>query len=289
MAISLGFRETSLSFAAIIALWHVTATMPAWRTNDWRRHFLLLPYVVLAAGYLLLRTDLLRVPLTGETATAGLRQSLEQLWHYWRMLWFPVVRPETDWARTTSQLLGIAGMTAFVVAAWFRRWNVVFCGAAVLLSIAPFAPLLLGVGGRYLYYPLAFFAIGSGVAAADLLRARPAGSFPLAVPAIACAVLALSSVLSIEASGRLRSWRTDFADPHQQWVTQLRSEQRTIEGGTLCVTNVPFVLALFDGFAVQPTVAYYYPSVRTVHMYDVFTPPHPDCADGPEFVFSAEP
>jgi hypothetical protein len=256
---ALAFRETADVIIAAMLLWYVL--VPKRQHLRERATLLpLLPFAVLLALHTL-RVGVAHQPGHGGQSSLALdRDAITTGWFYVKQALVPAQslgRP----AAALQQALAVVLVAVPFVALARRQWLVAAMGLAFLVSIIPYAAFGLGFGPRYFYFPSALLALLAGAVVTALaplvadVRWRGAA---FAVGACALAVVALGTM----AVGyrRVGRWVASTPDQQQAWVDQLRAQYPTLppDGGLFAV-NLPFIMALLDGYIIGPTVTYYYP------------------------------
>lgn len=261
-AIALGFRESTVAaIPAIAAWWLLCRRREHLRARETYTPFV--PFVAVGIAYALLRTSFLTEPATSSEVWSLGRHVPEQTWYYVKVAALPLNHTGNGMARALQLLAGVfvlASLPAFIAR---RRWLPAALVIGFLFAVLPYAPLVLGVSPRYLYFPVAFLALAAGAAAVELLdfvRAR----LPLTV---VTGALGLIGIVVFAAGlrathSRTAAWVGQGPNVEQAWVDELRaSYPALVSGSTLYCANVPLVLALFEDANLQPVVQFYYPGV----------------------------
>jgi len=156
----------------------------------------------------------------------------------------------------------LATLAVPVYALLARRWLLLALSLAFFASLVPYGLFSVGYGARYFYMPSAFFALAAGSAVAELwpfadrlLRVRTARAVAIA------GLVMVVALVTVVGNRRVQRWADTDPAQEQRWVDELRRTYPTLpDGGTLYVSNnMPLMMALFNGYVVEPTVAYLYP------------------------------
>lgn len=260
-AIALGFRESTVAIVPAIAAWWLLCRRRG-HLGDRGTYAPFVPFVAVGIAYALLRTRFLTEPATSDEVWSLGRHVPEQSWYYIKVAALPLT-PGNGAVRGLQVLAGLfvlALLPFFIVR---RRWLPAAIFIGFLFAVLPYAPLVLGVSPRYLYFPVAFLALALGAAGVELLdvgRARVspavfAGSFGI----VGVVVFAAGVVSTHE---RTADWVVRGPNVEQAWVEELRASYPVLaSGSTLYCANVPLILALFEDANLQPVVQFYYPGV----------------------------
>lgn len=262
-ALALGFRESTIVVAGAISAWWLI-----W----WRRDRLgerstwmpLLPFVMVGAIYQVLRTRFFTEPPANSDVWDLGGHTPDQFWYYLKVTALPVDGETTGLAHGLQVAAGRALLLAAPVLLLFRRWLMGALAGAVLMAIAPYAPLTLAVSERYVYFPAAFLALAIGVLARELVDHLRVRLHPgILWPAVALTFAAALVAGSISTYRRTSAWVASGPDVDHAWVEELRATYPALPAGsTLYCTSTPLNFALFDGALLRPVVGFYYPGVR---------------------------
>ncbi len=259
IAVALGFRETSAVVLPALVLWYLLVPSRD-RLGSWRTYLPLVPYGALSIVYLLVSTDFFTAD-GGRLLRLDLDADVHQTWFYVKQALLPM-QPASGSAFYYPQVaLGLVVLATPLLAFATRRWLLLALGLGFLLSLLPYGAFSLGFGPRYFYFPSAFLALALGEAAAELLpqlrRLLTPRPTAIAAPAGIAVVLL---VLIVVANNRVSHWVNQNPDQQEAWVDELRQCYPDLpNNGILYATNVPFIMSIFDGYILEPTVAYYYP------------------------------
>ncbi|GIW13400.1 MAG: hypothetical protein KatS3mg062_0839 [Tepidiforma sp.] len=171
-------RESAWVALPLIVGWHLAVTS-RWQLRRRETWLPLLPFPLLAAAYVLIRTRLFTEPLANpdifawnEQALQNYRALLEQLLVPFREQLFGV----SGWRQAVQQL-SLPVVPALALAAIIlRRWEPAVLLAGALLSLLAVAPNQVGVGPRYLYFTVPWLALGLAILLADLFQRVPSAS-----------------------------------------------------------------------------------------------------------------
>ena len=265
LALALGFRETAGVFFGAIGAWYVLVPARS-RLLDWRTFLPLVPYAALAVLYVVIHTKFFTQPAHNEFAYNWGEQVPEQFWYYLRVGFGSFSESHTVRHRLMANAAAVVLVSAIPAALFARRWVLVVLLVAFVGSVVPNSATTFGAFPRYFYLPSAFFALAMGALTVEVLdlagrlRKRALGR-ALVVIAMACA-----AGFGVKTGQQgVNRWIDASPGVSESWVGQLRSRVDTIPpGGTLYAVNTPMILGLFGGYALKPTVAYYYPGVARV-------------------------
>ncbi|WP_322796477.1 hypothetical protein [Tepidiforma sp.] len=230
----------------------------------------LVPFAVLAALYVLVRTRGFTEPLSNRAIFDYGDHVWANLPYYLGRAVVPFREPTAGWRLTLQEWSAPLVPAAIVALVALRRPRPALLLAAFVLSLFSVAPNLLGVGPRYLYFSIPLLALGGAIALADLAEGRP--WLRRASSAAAPAVVVLGVVgAALVVDSRVAHWRESGPDLQQAWVEALQAVYPDLpEGATLyCAGNVPPLLTIFDGINLGPAVRWYYPAAAGA----VYLPP----------------
>jgi hypothetical protein len=264
VGLALGFRESTIAVIPAVAVWWLMCRRRD-RLRERATYVTFIPFVVVGVAYVLLRTRFFSEPATDGVVWDFGRHLPGQFWYYMKVAALPVSPGATGVGYWTQWLAGVVLLGTLPVLLWLRRWLAVALVVGFLVSVAPYAPLLLGVTPRYLYFPSAFLALAVGHAAWELLVLVQPRLFRSA-HAVGVGVFIVMLVLGASVTNvRTRDWVKEGPEVEQAWVDELRSTHPQLEpGATLYCANVPLVLALFENANLQPVVQFFYPNVTAV-------------------------
>ncbi|MEP7215488.1 MAG: glycosyltransferase family 39 protein [Anaerolineaceae bacterium] len=257
IALSLGFRETGAVVLPAMGFWYLLVVKRD-RLHEARTYLALTPYAALVVLYLLTSTAFF-TDRSGDLLSVG-SAALRRTWYYARQALMPTDLTSPWSVVRLQQGLGLVVLATPLVALIGRRWLLLALSLGFLASLVPFGLFNVGYGARYFYMPSAFFALAAGAAVVEVwplvVRFLDARMTKVAATGVAVVVLAATVV----GNRRVDRWANGEPASEQRWVDDLRRNYPDLpDGGTLYVTNLPFAMALIDGYVVEPTVAYLYP------------------------------
>ena len=269
LVLAAGFRETALVVVIAMGAWYLL--VPARTRLRERRAWL--PVVALVAfcvAYEILRTRFLTGPFTSPpqyelgTKIPG---------NAWKMVRYGLVPFSTEGQPLLFALSNAGGILLAAILAGAlltRRWLLAALLIGFFASVLPFAPLRVGLGARYFYFPSAFLALALGQSAVELAGlARP--RFAERTTWIGAGVVMAVVLVVFVSYGnhRVRQWEAETGAAEQAWVDALRAQYPSLPtGGTLYCMNTPLVLALFGDYNLYPTVSYLYPQLAAAKRID---------------------
>ncbi len=260
IVVALGFRETAVVVFPAMGLWYLLV-----RHRDHlrrpRTYLPLAPYLTVFVVFVLVSTAFFTAEGGSEGQISVDVSALQRLWFYARQGLVPTTYTGSLALIRLQQGLGIVLLAVPVVALAGRRWLLLALGLGFLASLIPYGLFSVGHGARYFYMPSAFFALTAGAVAAELWPCADQLLRIRLTRAAAAAGLALGVVtVVLIANQRVERWADGDPVREQRWIEDLRRIYPELpDGGTLYVTNLPFTMALFLGYVVEPTVAYLYP------------------------------
>jgi hypothetical protein len=279
IGLGLMFRETATALLPAMGLWYFLVERSD-RLAAWRTYLPLLPFIAVGVVYALIRTRLLAEPLANPDIYKFDDETPDRWWFYIEHTLAPFRYGATGWKDRAQDISGVLLLAIPMLALIRRRWDILALSAGLLLSIVPYGATVLGIGQRYFYFSTPVLALLLGVLAADLpgIVARRVGVVSEGrrtawVEAGALVVLLVAG--AAVTFDRIDNWNTGGPDQHQGWVDGLREEYPQLpDAGTLYCSNPPFILVLFGGVMLEPTVRWYYPNVGHVVLYtEAGTPP----------------
>lgn len=260
-------RETAIAVFPAMGLWYLLVHQRA-SLRSARAYRPLVPYVALAIAYLLANSWFFTV--SDEQQLSADLDAFRRTWFYVKQALLPTTYEGAALVARIQQALGLVVLVTPLVALAARRWLLVALSLGFLASLVPYGLFSVGFGPRYFYFPSAFFALALGAAAAELwpFVVRPGGERRVgALAATGVAVIAVG--VAAVGLNRVDRWVDQGPAQEQRWIDDLRRVHPELpDGGTLYVTNVPFHMALLNGYVVEPTVAYLYPG--GTHKVQVF-------------------
>ncbi len=270
LALALGFHETAATAFPALGFWYLLVFARG-RLRTLRTYYPLLPYVLLAAAYMLLRTQLFSAPLARTPFAFG-SQIVPHAYQYLQSGFWPAAGLTPAAAVAVGRICAGVVLAVLVAALLGRHWLLTALVLCFASSLLPFVSLL-GLAERYWYTPRAYFALMASAAFhAGAAVARRHNVHRALVSTVAAALASLIAVAGTAAtSARLADWVYYWPAVHQHWVDQLRHRFPALPpGSTLYVTKTPGQLVIFGDAVLRHTVSYYYPHVARV----VNVPPH---------------
>lgn len=258
IALALGFRETAAVVLPAMGVWYLL--VPARnRLRERRTYHTFWPYLALFGVYLLVSTRFFTEE-SGRLLSADLA-AVRQTWFYVKQALLPMTPFDSPLLDRLQQLLGVVVLLVPAAALLARRWLLLALWSGFLLSLLPHGAFNLGVGPRYFYFPSAFLALAIGALVAELWPAiLRALDVRLATAGAAVGLAVVVTFVALVGNRRIERWSHDYPGREQRWVDELRQLHPVLpDGGTLYATNVPFAIGILGGYALDPTVAYYYP------------------------------
>ena len=278
VAIGLMFRESSVALLPAMGLWYFLMQRRQ-KLVEWRTYLPLVPFIAVGVAYALIRTRLLTEPFANSDIYKFDDHTADRWWFYIKHALLPFRVGAAGWKEPALQFAGIVLLAIPLLALARRRWDILALSAGLLLSIVPYGATVLGIGQRYFYFSVPVLALMLGVIAAEavaFVRNRSESTWGGARPAWAgvAALLVLSFAGAAVTFDRIVNWNSAGPDQHEAWIDGLRAEYPEMPaGGTLYASNVPFILSLFDGVMIEPTVRWYYPEIGDVVYHTTLGPP----------------
>lgn len=266
IAVGLLNRETVVAIFPAMGAWLLLVHARD-RLRDPRTYLPLVPYFALFLLYTLASTWFFTAP--GEQALSADAGAVRRYWFYVKQALAPA---DLDFAPfvLVQRALGAVVLISPLIALATRRWLVLALILGFLASIVPYALFNVGYGPRYFYFPSAFLALALGAVAMELwplVQRVPLVPNPrvVAAGAMAAAVVAVVAI----GNNRVDRWVEQGPAQEQRWIDELLATYSELPNdGILYVTNVPFHMALLNGFVLEPTVSYLYPGApRRVQMF----------------------
>ena len=257
LTIALLNRETASAVFPAMGFW-LLLVRERGRLRDPRAYLPLAPYVALFAIYTLIATWFFTV--RSDQQLSFDQSAVERGWFYVKQALLPTTNPSTVAVRA-QQVLGLVVLAVPLAALYTRRWTMLALWLGFLGSILPYAFFSVGYGPRYFYFPGALLALALGATAAELWPIASRLFRPERLQLAATAGLVVCA-LAVTVLGARRVDRWEEKDPgsQQRYIDELlRTYPEFPEGGTLFVTNLPFPMAIFYAYVVQPTIQYLYP------------------------------
>lgn len=260
-------RETAIAAFPAMGSWYLLVHQRA-RLRSPRSYWPLVPYVALAVAYILANSWFFTV--SGEQKLSADLDAVRRTWFYVKQALLPTTYEGSVLVARVQQALGLVVLFTPVAALATRRWLLVALSCGFLASLVPYGLFNVGFGPRYFYFPSAFLALALGAAVAELwpFAVRLGGErrvFGLATTGLVGIAVGVAAI----GMNRVDRWVDQGPGQEQRWIDDLRRIHPELpDGGTLYVTNLPFHMALLDGYVVQPTVAYLYPGgTRKVQIF----------------------
>lgn len=250
-------RETAVAVFPAMGFWFLLVQRRG-RLREPGAYFPLVPYAALFVLYTLVSTWFFTV--RSDQQLSFDQAALERGWFYVKQALLPTTSP-SEAVNRAQQALGLVVLAMPVAGLYFRRWPMLALWLGFFCSILPYALFSVGFGPRYFYFPGAFLALALGATAAELwpVASRSVGVERLERVASAGLVVCALAGAALGAQ-RVDRWVDQYPEPEQRWVDELRVAYPEFpEGGTLYVTNLPWQMALLNGYVVQPTIQYLYP------------------------------
>ena len=203
---AIGFHESAFVEVAAMGGWLVLVQRRE-RWRQWRSYLPLLPYVVLAAVYVAMRTRAFTQPMSVNAVFELSSSTPGQAWYYLKLGLFPFSDSTSAWHSVLERAGGALLIAAFPLAVLLRRWVLAAVLLAFYVSVLPYSGLVLGVVPRYFYGPSAFLAIAVGVACGEAFAAmkRVPAAVAQGVVVAGCAVVV--SAGAYVGNGRVTAWR----------------------------------------------------------------------------------
>ena len=260
-------RETAVAALPAMGFWYLLVHQRA-SLRFPRAYLPLVPYVALAIAYILANSWFFTV--SGDQKLSADLEAVRRTWFYVKQGLLPTSYDGSVLVTRVQQALGLAILVTPLVALAARRWLLLALSLGFLASLVPYGMFSVGFGPRYFYFPSAFLALALGAAAAELwpFAARLGGerrAAAMMAPGLAVIALGVAAI----GMNRVDRWVDQGPGQEQRWIDDLRRVHPELpDGGTLYVTNLPFHMALLDGYVVEPTVAYLYPGgTRKVQVF----------------------
>ncbi|GMV86329.1 MAG: hypothetical protein AMXMBFR80_21840 [Dehalococcoidia bacterium] len=257
IAIALLNRETAAAVFPAMGFWFLLVQRRD-RLRDPRACLPLVPYAGLFLVYTLVSTWFFTV--RSDEQLSFDRAALDRAWFYVQHALMPTSNAAEPVIRA-QQVLGLVVLAVPFAALSARRWSLLALWLGFLGSLIPYALFSVGYGPRYFYFPGAFLALALGAATVELwpMASRLAGPGRLQMVATS-GLVAGALALTVVGARRVDRWVEANPESQQRWIDELLREYPEFpEGGTLYVTNLPFPMAMFFGYVVQPTIQYLYP------------------------------
>jgi MFS family permease len=258
IGIGLSFRETSAVILPALVFWHLFVPSPA-RLRERRNYQPLMPYAILAVVYLVVSTNFFRAD--GGRLISIDTDDFSRIWFYIKQALVPAQPATRNAVWFVQEALALVVVATPLVALAARRWRLFALSLAFSTALLPYGAFWLGIGARYFYFPSAFFALALGEAVSELIPTLRRFHIPRAALTTGAAAVGVALIgFMVLGNHRVNDWVRDNPDQQQQWVDDLRQRYPELpNNGTIYATNVPSMMALFGGYILEPTVAYYYP------------------------------
>ncbi len=259
-------RETVVAVFPAMGFWLLLVHARE-HLRDPRAYLPLAPYFALFVLYTMASTWFFTAP--GDQSLSADADALRRTWFYVKQALAPA---DLDFAAFVfaQRALGVLVLISPFIALATRRWLALALILGFLASIVPYGLFNVGYGPRYFYFPSAFLALALGAVAMELwplVTRIPA----LPNPRLAVAGTLAATALVIVAIGnnRVDRWVEQGPEQEERWINELLQTYSELpDDGILYVTNVPFHMALLNGFVLEPTVSYLYPGApRRVQMF----------------------
>ncbi len=259
-------RETVVAVFPAMGFWLLLVHARE-RLRDPRAYLPLAPYLALFMVYTLVSTWFFTAP--GDQSLSAGADAVRRGWFYVQQALAPA---ELDFAAfvLVQRALGVLVLVSPFIALVTRRWLMLALTLGFLASILPYTLFNVGYGPRYFYFPSAFLALALGAVAMEAWSAVPRiPVLPRPRVAGAGAVAATALVLAAIGNNRVDRWVEQGPEQEERWIDELLETYIELpDDGILYVTNVPFHMALLNGFVLEPTVSYLYPGApRRVQMF----------------------
>lgn len=259
-------RETVVAVFPAMGAWLLLVHARE-RLREPRAYLPLAPYFVLFVVYTLVSTWFFTAPR--DQSFSADADALRRSWFYVQQALAPA---DLDFAAFVfvKRALGALVLISPLIALASRRWLVLALILGFLGSIVPYALFNVGYGPRYFYFPSAFLALALGAVSMELWPLLP--RLPVLPPprqAATGVLVAAALVVAAIGNNRVDRWEEQGPEQEQRWIDELlRTHSELPDDGILYVTNVPFHMALLNGFVLEPTVSYLYPGApRRVQMF----------------------